>query len=567
MNRAAASIGSVAAVLVVALLASSSNAQAPFAVRSWLPDQGLPTSSVLDISQTPDGYLWIATTGGLARFDGVRFEVFGLGQGLSSNRIWSLAVAPDSALFAACEGGSIARWDGARLQLWPSDLGWCTPILGVFRDGSLIGTRVDTLWRFAGARFTRLPDPSRAWTSLVVDRQDRVWLQAPDGAPARLDDDRIVRLRARAADARARWIRDERSGSALWTEREGADLLLLDDQLRPAVRLLGAADETPFLVDRHGRLWSASGTDLILHEVPSGREVGRIHAGLARAPKRIFIDRDDNAWVGTETQGLIRVIASPVRLLRPPVAEPTPFVQVVEAFDGSILAMDESGKVWRVENDSLRRVRQPLPAKHLPPDVAEPEKILALTRNTIFHHWFASRDGALWISTTGGLWRLTATDTVHFTRADGLPAEHLRQIHEDRDGTLWIGTYGAGLVRLRQGKFATLDRRHGLLEDVVSTVLEDDDGNLWLMGNNGIQRISRTQANECLDGKRGSVVAVGYGRESGLRNPETTGYPGYRSRDGRLWFLSIDGVAMVDPKIAKSLVAATPTPAIEALSS
>ena len=97
-------------------------------------------------------------------------------------------------------------------------------------------------------------------------------------------------------------------------------------------------------------------------------------------------------------------------------------------------------------------------------------------------------------------------------------------------------------------------------------MLEDDDDNLWLMGNNGIQRISRAEANECLDGTRRSLVAIGYGREAGLRNPETTGYPGLRSRDGRLWFLSIDGLAMVDPRIAKSLVSTPPVPAIEALS-
>ena len=63
-----------------------------YAVRAWTIEDGLPTSTVQDIAQTPDGYLWLATTGGLARFDGVRFEVFGLAQGLSTNRFQGLAV-------------------------------------------------------------------------------------------------------------------------------------------------------------------------------------------------------------------------------------------------------------------------------------------------------------------------------------------------------------------------------------------------------------------------------------------------------------------------------------------
>jgi signal transduction histidine kinase len=164
-----------------------------------------------------------------------------------------------------------------------------------------------------------------------------------------------------------------------------------------------------------------------------------------------------------------------------------------------------------------------------------------------------------------GLWRFAPGDSQHFGVEDGLPAEHLRQLHEDRDGVLWIGTYGAGLARLKDGKFATLDRSKGLLEDVVSTVLEDDDGNLWLGGNAGIQRVARAQANACLDGRIARVVAVGYGRDAGLRNPEGTGFPGYRSHDGRLWFGTFDGLAVVDPRLVRGAARSAPTAVIEEL--
>src|SRR6185295_4147371 len=147
-------------------------------------------------------------------------------------------------------------------------------------------------------------------------------------------------------------------------------------------------------------------------------------------------------------------------------------------------------------------------------------------------------------------------------RRDGLPADHIRQLHEDRDGVMWIGTYGGGLARFKNGKFATLDRGRGLVEDVVSTVLEDDGGNLWLAGNIGIQRISRAQANEVLDGRRERVDAVLYARDAGLRNPETTGFPGYRSHDGRLWFGTFDGIAVVDPRLVRGMAKAPPSAVI-----
>jgi len=171
--------------------------------------------------------------------------------------------------------------------------------------------------------------------------------------------------------------------------------------------------------------------------------------------------------------------------------------------------------------------------------------------------------GRMWIATTTGLWRLSPGDTVRFTKRDGLPTDHVRQIHEDRDGTLWLGTYGGGLVRCRDGHFATLGRRNGLLEEVVSVVLEDDYDNLWLGGNRGIQRLSRLQANECLDGRRESVDVVRYAAESGLRNPEGSGWPGLRTRDGRLWFPTFDGLAVVDPHFAKTLTGTPPAPRVE----
>ena len=83
-------------VLGAAFLTAPSPARAaatlPYAVRSWTVQDGLPTSTVQDIAQTPDGYLWLSTTGGLARFDGVRFETFGLAQGLPSNRFQGMAL-------------------------------------------------------------------------------------------------------------------------------------------------------------------------------------------------------------------------------------------------------------------------------------------------------------------------------------------------------------------------------------------------------------------------------------------------------------------------------------------
>ena len=62
-------------VLVLLLGASTSPAASPWSVRAWQTEEGLPENNVTGVAQTPEGYLWIATHGGLARFDGIRFQL------------------------------------------------------------------------------------------------------------------------------------------------------------------------------------------------------------------------------------------------------------------------------------------------------------------------------------------------------------------------------------------------------------------------------------------------------------------------------------------------------------
>src|SRR5262249_12394793 len=118
----------------------------PYAVRSWTVEDGLPTSTVQDIAQTPDGFLWLSTTGGLARFDGVRFEVFGLAHGLPTNRFQGLAVDRSGALWISAEDASLVRWDGRRFTHEPTGRVWAATAMLALPDGRIIGAAHDQYW-------------------------------------------------------------------------------------------------------------------------------------------------------------------------------------------------------------------------------------------------------------------------------------------------------------------------------------------------------------------------------------------------------------------------------------
>lgn len=158
--------------------------------------------------------------------------------------------------------------------------------------------------------------------------------------------------------------------------------------------------------------------------------------------------------------------------------------------------------------------------------------------------------GDLWIGTYGGLSHFKDGQFTSFTERDGLASNRVRCLYEDREGVLWIGTYDGGLSRLKDGKFTSYSTEVGLFNNGVFQILEDDRLNLWMSCNRGIYRVAKQQLNDFSDGRVGSITCVSYGKEDGMRSAECNGgrWPaGVKARDGKLWFPTQDGVAVVDP--------------------
>jgi len=144
---------------------------------------------------------------------------------------------------------------------------------------------------------------------------------------------------------------------------------------------------------------------------------------------------------------------------------------------------------------------------------------------------------------------------TNFTTRDGLSNDFVREIIEDADDTFWIGTYGGGLVRLRDGKFTAVTAKDGLTDDFVSRILTDDQDKFWILGNWGIFSVSRRALNDFADGKLKAITCGNYGAADGLLSSEGNGGnspAGWKMRDGQLWFPMIKGVAIIDPKMIVS---------------
>src|SRR6185369_9750026 len=90
----------------------------PYSVRIWQADDGLPQNSVYAIAQTKDGYLWVGTHEGLARFDGVHFLIVDDPQAPELKHGWitALCTAADGSLWIACGGSGVTRLKNGRFS-------------------------------------------------------------------------------------------------------------------------------------------------------------------------------------------------------------------------------------------------------------------------------------------------------------------------------------------------------------------------------------------------------------------------------------------------------------------
>jgi hypothetical protein len=151
-----------------------------------------------------------------------------------------------------------------------------------------------------------------------------------------------------------------------------------------------------------------------------------------------------------------------------------------------------------------------------------------------------------------------------YTRRDGLSHNLVRALHEDAEGVLWIGTYGGGLTRLKDGRLTPITSRQGLFSDVIYAVVEDPQGSLWMSCNRGVFSVPKRDLDAVADARAERVAPRVYGRSDGMLSAECNGGSpgGARSADGRLWFPTVRGLVAFDP-LAPQHPAAHPAPVFE----
>lgn len=291
--------------------------------------------------------------------------------------------------------------------------------------------------------------------------------------------------------------------------------------------------------------WDSQGNLVVLNANGTSTPLWAPSAALRFA--RVFVDRRGRTWWSADIaeSQMPRSIDAVTRKRRLPHSGADAFVQPPR----------DDSQVWYAAGTNIYRVTLP----GIGP--ASVEDSIALGGNATSMA-FAS-DGTLWVTVRRNdlrpqLLRIAGAQVRTIAEGDGFPNTPLRAVLADDDGTVWLGTYGGGLVRFREGKFRTVTDANGLGESIVTSLLDDGAGNLWMGGNRSVHRVARRELGAFLDENARRVNGVTYGRDDGLTSPETSGFPGLRDANDHLWFPTIDGAAVVDPRLALSLDSAPP---------
>ncbi len=600
----------------------------------WTTANGLPQNTITGVAQTPDGYLWLSTFDGLARFDGVRFTIFDKGntKGIINNRFANIFVDKEGVIWAMTENGVITIYrNGAFSSYQTPEASIGTLAIVSDADGNALIEMLDGFYYLRSGKFILADRKEKTVRQVYFKKTGSKWTFRSDRI-SRQKDGQITNypfdlppnylietsnLRYFEDNRGALWFgvkdklyRLENGNVEIFTKNEISalnelTLFVMFDEPEGGVNFVfGIADTTQKLdwqfvrfkngqfasynlgksvnaiqgiTDREGNFWLATTAGLrrlrqqlistlsvidglISNEVYPLLEAGsgEIFIGLPQGlniyrdgkitnpdlrysndssvfMRGLWEDEQARIWLGYQGEGGFGRFEEPSSVKR--------IGQNQLPTGATDFASDRKGNIWIATEEGLFKYKDDRQIAHYTvKDGLHNDKIITL-------HF--DRRGDMWLGTFDGLAQFKDNQFINFNSVENSPKGFVRYIYEDAEGTLWFGTYGDGLVRLRDGVFYNYRVEHGLFNNGVFAILEDSRGNFWMSSNRGIHRVSKQELNDFADGKIPKLNSVSYDEKDGMLNAECNGGrlpSAIKTTNGKLWFATMGGVAIVDPE-------------------
>jgi signal transduction histidine kinase/streptogramin lyase len=439
----------------------------------WGVDDGLPSSYVSSIAQTPDGYLWVATDEGLARFDGVRFTPFFASNtpGLQSDHWQTVFTDHAGNLWVGMEGGGISRMSEKRFEVVAPVPPRRSPrpagITSIAEDASgavwfgYSESPTAARWQNGRLTFTDGIAPGRN-NDLELRRAGNGTIWYAKGNKCGLFDGRQFREIDKAMFIRLAPAKDGK----MWALREGSLVKYGSDCKWESVAdlgALGAALHIRILYEDHGGdLWLGTSEEGLFRF----RNGSLVHVPTSHTSIRtIFEDREGNIWVGTGSGGLncLQPRQFFLREAKYSLSE-TMVISVCEDIEGKLWLLNRWGTLVR----SLDAANSTFAS---PPGLDGLGHALALCPDP---------SGGVWLGILGG-------GVKHWNNGE-IKIEHIKEsttaLLVDRKGDLWVAPISGPLLRLHQGVATRLPVDGGMVDP--RALAEDNAGRLWVGTEDGL---------------------------------------------------------------------------------
>ena len=504
--------------------------------------EGLPDNTIGPLLENSDGAIWIGTGSGLVRFVNNSFTAISL-QGVTGTDIQSLLQDRSGVTWIGNASGVTSVQNGAVVQTKPSielagrsvnsivqdDAGrlWYgsdTGLIGVFNDQLTSLTTENGL-------------PDNHVNFLKADKEGCVWI-GTSGGLARLS---VVNNQPKLTTAEGLSsnlvlsIFEDREGS-VWVGTESGGLNVLRDRKFTTLTTrngLGSDLVKALYQDSKGALWTGTNGGGVTVFTYGQAKTYTTKDGLSsNVVLSLYGDEKGTIWIGTP-DGLNQFRDGRFTTLT--VADGLSSDLVRSIF------VDRGGVIWVGTRNGLNRIK-------------DGQFTIFTTKDGLANDFIGTvsqtSDSALWIGTRAGLSEYKNGSFTSFTTKDGLSNEVVTALYEDSDHNLWVGTNGGGLNRLHDRKFVSYTTRNGLPDNVIYRILEDNQRNLWCTSPKGIFKLALSDLNDFAEHKTQSLTPTAYGTSDGMLTRECSGggYPaGWKGLDGKLWFPTIKGIAMIDP--------------------
>lgn len=462
--------------------------------RAWQTDEGLPDNNVSGLAQTPDGFLWVATFGGLVRFDGARFDEF-----LPVN----LSGVPNRFIRALLRDHSGRLWLGMDRGV----------VICAGPDRAQVFTAADGL-------------PDLRISSMAEDADGAIWIAYVTGGFSRIKDGTITGFgfNSRMSAGASCWVVADIKGQ-LWYSMGTEVGVFRDGQLK---KLLALDEPLTRITAAHdGGIWICNGGRLLKYaEGLAVEKRGLIPINRGNVEPRILLEDHSGAvWIGTLADGLFRSAGSEI----------TP----VETSHREITALmeDTEGNIWAgTGGGGFDRLR-PRELELLGPESGPFESVRSVCQDAVGNIWVVTQDGIL-LCQNGKGWLAISTGT-------NWPGGHASCVAADGQNSVWIGTRDKGLFRFQAGVFQVWQPTNGLAGWSVHSLLVSSTGGLWI----GINSPNAVQ--EFHDGKFRTFYAPPDTRALRAMTEDAAGTLWLGSADGQL--LRVSGDQLVgEPAVKES---------------